>query len=612
MKTTAPNHYATTGLASPSPIPEAQIAEAGGQLVAPEPPVPTPAPPTTTAPGLSELIPLFRVVPPRDLSIKEVDRIRREEIGPDSVALVYDVSPPGLSPQELSDELARFPDVILCDHHNGAAPSKEVAGREVTGAEIVAETLQRLWSEGLLKRADGTMLTLIGITHSMNIDPDAIVCRLLINSFPNSSLRETVWGKENLPDLIAAARIGDTTLFGGLDIKHCTYEQLSRAEKLTLTMLHLINSEKLSLVTENCLDTALLRKHAFEKFQAELPQERSAANESRRNFLKATASPEGLRDWLNKKGMQPEELVKKDRETIRADAISKAFQSSTQRPDCEASIKETLVQKWASRSDIRSVFCGPSASFTATALNRFFQNVERNLLKAINERDLYQNEVRQFLADLKSLRNKATTHSSTIGEKLTITTLQDRLDFNPERNQLTPRFPIYDWLREAAAAFGEPWLHILDRKGQPVMSARFPKSNEERPHIDLAKPEIVDELKALELAGFERAQREGKTAEGEKPAQFVIKPNLWLPLGRVHFSTNDLVELVKKHYDQIVSTALPKDPNAQPEYPTVRCGEETVPFSGSYHFERARRAVLSRSTVKEIPGDNPTDGRAFS
>jgi hypothetical protein len=535
----------------------------------------------------------FAVIAPRQVTIEQVDSIRREKGGDEAVAILYDVSPVGLDAQALFDQLAQHPDVIVCDHHNGAAPLQEVPGREVTGAEVVVQTLKSLWNAGLLLKSDGTPLPLVGVTHSMNVDPDSIACRLLINSFSNPTLRETVWSDDNLPVIIDAARIGDTVLFGGLDSKNATYEKLSRAEKLTLTMLQLINEEKVALVIEKCLDTALLREKAFEIFQAQSATDGSGPA-LKTTFLRETAAPDQLKTWLSERGVRIADFLQERKYDLSVNAAEEALAFGKQTRELLTETHRDIVFSWASQSDIRSVFCGPSTSFNEEGIARMFENIERKLLRALQSPDRYEQQVRQFLGDLTELKETASRFSVTIDGKLTTTTLSGRLDRDPNKPQSAQRFPVYDWLREAAAAFGDPWLHLLDRNGQLVVSSRFAKAYEIQPQIDLSNRHIVGKLLELEATALANAQARGEAGADEQPAKFVIKPNLWLPMGKAHISRDDMVRLLLENYDHIVSPRKVDEAVRAPLYPTVTCGSEQIPFSGRFHFERARKTVAGR------------------
>jgi hypothetical protein len=554
------------------------------------------ATPKAAPPDFGELNALFEVITPKQTTIDGVDALR-EKCKAD-VVFLYDVSPVGLTSQQLFDQLAKYPKVVLCDHHNGAAPLHEAPGQEVTGAQIVVDTLQRLWKAGALSKEDGTPLTLLGVTHSMNIDPDSIACRLLIKSFANPTLRELVWNEPVLTTIIKAARVGDTTLFGGIDIESSSYEALSAAEKLAFIMLQLITDEKHSFVTEVCLDVALLRREAFQLFQKMHLTDNAAKTAARRVFIRDTKTEEGLSAWLAKHGVQSEAFLIEKKSQLSADAAQQALSTDREHRQVLAERHKEIVRLSGRRADIRSAFCGEALQFNQHTITRIFESIEMKVLDAIRTPERYRDRACQFLADLKTLHEAAQKLSTDIDAKITVTTLSERLDFNPYRSQSFQQFPVYDWLREAAAAFGKPWLHLLRRgDGQFVVSARFPKQGEQRPTINLSQPELVAALTALEASCLNDFIKAGTTPSDEPAAKWVIKQNLLRPITPVHIPNKQMIDFLIQHYDQIV-TATSNPPVANsPLFPsvTISSGDSaphSIPFNGWYHFARTQGAVV--------------------
>ena len=531
----------------------------------------------------------FAVVPASRMTLAHVDEVRRSTAGEAAVAILYDVSPPGLSAQQLFNELGRYPKIVLCDHHNGAAPSHEVPGREVTAAEMIVATLPALWSKGLLRSSDGAACAIVGITNTMNIDPDSIICRLLIDSFSNPAMREVVWDSGNSDILVRAARFGDTTFFGGIDIESAQYDQLGESERIACAILKMISEERGALVADSCFAAATMRTKASEVFHAAHPQGSSVAEQIA--FLRQTASQEDLCAWLEKGGVHVDSLVRDSLRSIKDKAAAQALDEDRLFNDVFHEEKKSFVLAHARRSDIRSVFGAADASCNEVAIGRMFESLSNSLYDVLRHPARYRPHVEEFLRELREVHSAAQARSRTVEDKITITTAVDGLDRAPHVAHLERKSPVHDWLREAAASFGAPWLHIMDRRGHIVVSGRFSKPGETRPEINLAHPDVVAALRGLEEAAFERARAHSETVVSESPTPILVKSNLWLPLHKNHYTVEEVRDLLLKHYDTIVSAhgAVPPQ-SEEATYPAVTTSEGTqIPFSGSYHFERASR-----------------------
>lgn len=564
-----------------------------------------------SSPAWHDLNVSFAVIPEGMLSMPHVDAVRVERGGDYAVAVLYDVSPAGLTSQRLFNDLAAYPNVILCDHHGGAAPLAEAAGRELTGAQLVSAALPDLWAKGLLSLPHGGPLNLVGITSAGNIDPDSILCRVLLESFANPQLHEKVWRPRVLDKLVEAARFGDTTLFGGIDVEGVSYDSLGDAERLAITILALINVEKANVIADRCFELAVLRKNVRELFSekfGELPEEgRMRAVFGLARGCSQFSSMEDLRAWLRQERGARYREGDAVRRSLEREAAERALSSDGQFHDLRQEKVRSFVFAEVSRRDVRDLFAGslaPATGFAAThpplfepaVITRLFESISIKVLDALERPERHRKEVEAFLENLKDTHARAKRASDTVDGKITITEVDQPLERERSLPAKLHGSPMFDWLREAAASFGDPWLHIMNRRGSLVVSARVSRTGEERPNINLGCAAFVKDLHALEQASLKRAVDAGRVSHSEEPATFLIKPNLLLPLGRPHFSQHDLIALLLRHYEVLVhAEGAASDGSDKAQMPMVAAGGERVPFSGSYHFEEYRRALLSRA-----------------
>src|SRR4051812_42528546 len=122
----------------------------------------------------SQIIP----IPKTTVGDLEAMRLEREC----DLAILYDVSPGGTTPQNLFDELFAHPRIVILDHHNACSPMLEVPENELTAAEVVATQLPLLDRARLFQKSDGAAARILIVTNAMNVDPDAFISRFLLTS----------------------------------------------------------------------------------------------------------------------------------------------------------------------------------------------------------------------------------------------------------------------------------------------------------------------------------------------------------------------------------------------------------------------------------------------
>ncbi len=483
--------------------------------------------PLVPGPGPGEVETIQRIVPPGDVSIETVDSLRAAEGA--HAAVLYDVSPV-CTTDVLFEKQATFPRVVVCDHHNGAAPEKEVPGLEVTGAQVIADTLPRMWEAGGLAPLPGNRLfKLLAVTSAANIDPDAFISRFLIESYCNPGLRSEVWQAQTLGRLLRAARFADTTFFGGIDIPGLRYENMPDHMRLAFALFQMINEEKIDLVVNNRIGKAI--------------------------------------EMQRQSGQTVDVPDTSDRAAIRG-----------------------YVFRWLTRQQVREVFEGNSHPplFNPSTIEDMFASIVGKMVHLLKSPDDFRPLIEKFIADLQHVHQlgRSILEDASLGPDKKISIMSPeagRLDREPRLHQSLQRHPIWDWLREASAAFGDPWIHVMNRPKSMVISSRFPREGEDRPYIDLAVPAVVSQLRRLE--------RECADSAGEPPVEFLVKANLWLPLGKPHFSCQQAVDLLLASWDFIVSkTAVVEE---RPRMKQVKTADgDTIDWDGAYHYLREINAQL--------------------
>ena len=218
----------------------------------------TQSPEPVPGPELGDVKPEFTVVAPQDITVERAEELRQQQ-GENAVALIFDVSPGGVNREQLGEQLRENPRVVICDHHGACAPLREIPGQELCAAEVIVRDLPRLYRAGALTSSNSEPVKLLCITNTMNVDPDCVISKFLIDSYIDPELRQEIWGDpETLNLLVEAARFGDNKFFGGLDPREVNYGTISPSQKLALTVFQMINELKADLVIGTLLDRALL------------------------------------------------------------------------------------------------------------------------------------------------------------------------------------------------------------------------------------------------------------------------------------------------------------------------------------------------------------------
>jgi hypothetical protein len=500
----------------------------------------------------------FLVVNPSDKDVKKLSEIADKlslERGQPVLCLLYDVSPAVRSSQELFNLQVQYPNVMICDHHGVTSPQVEVRGKEVTGTQRLIEALSELLPILEAVPEGSKKLCILGVTDTMNLDPDSLICRYLIDTFCDPELRKQVWTKNNLEIIVEAARFGDITFFGGIDYTNLRYENLEPHEKIAYAIFSELLFEKAELVKEKYLEIAI---------------ERFNAHHIKKNYTLDSLHKK-LDDILNDKEAQQGAPLPPYERIFRKNQMLQNF-----------------VFKELKREEVRSVFTGVkddgTQEFNTKSIEGIFEKIGERLIANTEEgcikTEVYEGTVRGYLRSLKTV-NKWSSAFTRSEDKIEVTTCVDRLDYNLGKPQKRQEFFIFDWLREAAAAFKTSSVHVMDRSktsGVTVISARAPKLGDinSDPYVNLSQPEVVGQLRALEAHYAELA--------GAKPAIFIVKPNLWLPIGSpLHIPIDVLTKFINENYNLLVceTDQYPYKNLTEPIMPKVTIGPgNTQPYSG--------------------------------
>ncbi len=532
----------------------------------------------------------FGVIDKERTTLQEADALRVRLGGTQAIGILYDVSPP-VDSQELVGQLSNFRRMAICDHHGGAAPLQEIAGREVTGAEILARDLTRLSQSGVFAaEQDGSPAAIVGITNSMNIDPDSIICRYLLDAFCDPNKRAEAWSAERLQLAIDVARFGDTTFFGGIHIPSMQYQDLAPAVRISLSIMQMINEEKEDIVLQSKFSEALLaaniRRAAFTlalngdnqtPFKAMLGIMRTISRDP--HTAQQVLSGILGADLITVEGLKAGFTQEGRAQGLGAEAL-KQF--------CRVRLSNFTFHN-LSRNRVKEVFHGKDQDdcfgpahpvlFDLATIGELFRNVSARLQELMRDPDLCKPFAERFIADLKDVHEMGKRYTTVLcphdfpDREVAVTVLRDRMDRDPEKFQTAQRHPIWDWLREAGAAFADPWLHVMDRGSSIVVSSRFAREGEERPCIDLSEPVTVAKLIDME--------KQAAALQGQPAADFLIKANLWLPIGKPHFSRQQVVELLQQSYDRIVQPAGSKPTLLKPKFTEVNYPWGRGEFDGS-------------------------------
>lgn len=520
------------------------------------------------------------VIAPHETTVPRLEELRRTH-GADFV-LLYDVSPVGVTPQLLFDELRAHPRVVIFDHHGACAPLCEIPGRELCAAEVIAQDLPVLARSTSLGATTDRPQTILVVTHSRNIDPDAFISRLLIESFFDPTRRPFVWDiEEHRNLLVEAARFGDTTFFGGVALESAQAQALDPAHRLGLALLELINEGKEQFVCEHLREAAVLNRNlvnATAKVEPELFQAGRTVLAIRSVYRSierqnSADDPHGVSATAEQalKALLGSEYLTWESIKERVIASCEGSEEGSKLEHVNRMLRRAILESLFP-SQIRELFQGKKANNIYGPPHPARWN--ENSIEALSERitasipELLTDDSKMcaladcFIRDMRRVSAVAGKHTSTVyvqndpERRVSITAA--RYPINPDAG--IPRsqreYLMYDWLREAAAALSvgdharpylpPAWLHVMDRgDGNIVVSSRFARHDEERPDIDLSRPEVIAELIKLE--------REAAARTNQLPTNLIIKGNLWLPDGGpLHISTEAVVELLKRHYDVIV------------------------------------------------------------
>lgn len=543
----------------------------------------------------------FAVVSLHKNNFQTYEELRAQARTPGAVEpalIIYDVSPAG-SAQGLIDDLCRYSNIIVLDHHGGAAPACEARGKELTAAEVAVEGLTKLWTAGALTAQDGSPIQIIAATHSLNVDPDSVITGFLIESFMDPTLRDIGWSEGNKDLLIRAARFGDVSLFGGIDIPNLNPETMSDEMKVAFAILDLINVQKERLVIDTKLGEVAtelnLRAVAdqwYEKHQGTFTNVEHARKEVEEAILSEIARAPALMS------VGPEgETMRRLRDAFLRRELGEEFFTEDSLRSMNPHLLSGKVFGTLSRSQVREVFIGKDKSdlfsskhapyWNESSINDLLAKIRAELPCVLSNLDDYRPNYWRFAKGLQDVHELASHCSEVSGQlryperRITLSKPHGRIDREEEKPQNRQRFPIYDWLREASAAYGDPVIHVMNRGGVMTIAGRAPQPGEDAPVVTLNHPEFVADLKMLEASKAE--------LKGRPPAQFLIKANLVLPYGEHNITLGEVTTLIFAHYNNIVApynkAFMPVDP--VPQMVDFGDGMER-PFDGTHHFLRAR------------------------
>lgn len=545
-------------------------------------------------PALGDVSVSFGIVQLSKNQFETYEEIRRQAVipgKPKPVLAIYDVSP-GANSQGLADKLKEYNDIFILDHHGGAAPKVEVRGKELTAAQVTAEALPRMWEAGAFKSADGQSIPLIAATHTMNVDPDAVITGYLLESFMDPEKRKFAWSDHNKELLIKAARFGDISLFGGINIPALDPRNMSSVPdemKVAFTILDMINIEKKRLVLEsklgevvteiNLIAAAPLWKEKF-GFKS-LKQARKELEES----IKSRAS--------KKPTMGP------TRDALLKELLGDDFMTQEKLLDIEPAVLQRIVKFNLTRSQVREVFEGKKfndiysdahpAHWNEETINGLLKNIRDKMPEILADLSSFENNYRNFaerLIRIHGVAEKFKISSRRVvapDNEITVLNLHDRLDHFDNLPQNEQPYIVGDWLAAAGAGFGKDPVHVKNENGHLTISSRAPQPEERDtfPVVTLNNPKFVEEL-----MDFERAQAEIK---GVPPANFLIKANLVLAYGEHNIDLSRVTSLLLTMYDSIVTPYDPASANGVPTMHEVDYGNGVKgPFDGTRQFLAAR------------------------
>jgi hypothetical protein len=475
----------------------------------------------------------------------------REDAGADLLFL-YDVSPPG-SIEELERGLREHPHIAILDHHGAAAARREVPGRELTAAEVAISGLLSLESRGVFH---GDLHRVLLVTHSMNIDPDAFITRLLLKSYFDPDLHDELWPMDGGQresyrwqiQLIEAARIGDTRFFGGYDYATLTLDRLNAAERLAVAIFQFIIEEKENCVIHNRkIEAAVL--HNLQKLAT---NSRICGGEFDRNAVLGeihrfardhSVSLDSASLWHVGNGIG-EDMDLRTAHWYDANLLA------GERLRVRSAILDAL-----SRSDIREVFVGRKHNpdfpedhpplFNENYIDEMGKRIGAKIMAYLKDPHRFEGPVRAYLDGLRWTKQIAERYTEPSGEGrdwLSVTVAPERLDLVPGSSDKQFTL-VYDWLREAAAAFGGAYLHLMVRPSSSsmVISSRFPRPEEQAsyPVIRLNDPAFCGALIEEERHFAQKA--------GVQSTAFLFKPNLVLPLGPLHIPRAQVIATLESH-----------------------------------------------------------------
>jgi hypothetical protein len=468
------------------------------------------------------------------------------------------------------------------------------------------------------------------VTHARNIDPDAFISRLLLESYFDPTRKPFVWDTpEHLQLLIDAARFGDTTFFGGVDLNITSAHSLPAAQQLGLAILELINEGREQFVFEHLREAAVLNRNllsAAAKVEPDLAhsgrlmlalrsvyrminaqcasEEAPHSTAHAQQFLSRLLGSDCL-TWPTLKQRVIESLQTAEGDQ-KLDLVQRTLRKAVLESLFPSQIRELFQGK------VGANIYGPAHRplWNESVIENLSATISGTILGLLSDEDKACFLADHFIRAMRRVSSVAEKRTTTLSipdvpeKRVSITTASQPLnpDAGVPRNRRVHL--VDDWLREAAAALSvvDPqrpylppaWLHIMDRgDGNIVVSSRFARPNEPRPVIDLSNPSVVAELNAMEAAAAQGAN--------QSATRIIIKGNLWLPDGGpLHVPREAIVALLLRRYDEIVQVPSASS-SPQRLYPTVEIiAGKLLPFN-----------VISAALLAQLNSDESEKGSSL-